>query len=140
MVQYDLETFIRAALPGFRNIGPAPVMEDTTSLKHIKEHKYEIARTKGELIREYGGWMKKVQFHTMVGVASFGASLFFIWDVMNGAGGTTSVALATALVSYGMYKWWKGGATYSNWQQYEMRPVLMPTEDITMWEAGAGGH
>ena len=39
-------------------------------------------------------------------------------------------ALATG---YAMYKWWKSGATYSNWQQFEMRPVLVPVEDVSVF-------
>lgn len=134
MVQIAFEQAMRKYVPIMNKLGQSPIVGDQTSLKHLKDHKLSLVRTKGEMIREYSHWMRKVHKNFTIAVLSGLVAFEFGFEILNGNITSFTVAGITIATAFAMYKWWRSGADYSNWQQFEMRPMLMPIEDAGMWD------
>ena len=95
----------------------------------MKDRKFVLVKTKDEIVEEHANVMEVVykRIITSLLVAAIGIYLLFMFL----SSGSEFYLLATIFaVSYAMYKWWHGGAAYSNYQQFEMRPILVPIEDL----------
>lgn len=129
----DTELFLRDYAPGFSRMGKPRYVEDTTSNEHFKKHgpnAYEISKNKSEIIHEYGLIMKLVYWRVFKALIGSIIALYCIMGVLSGAG-ALYVAGGMLAVAYSMYWWWHSGAAYSNWQEFEMRPILLPIEDVS---------
>ncbi|MFH0835720.1 MAG: hypothetical protein V1834_00995 [Candidatus Micrarchaeota archaeon] len=133
---YYPETFLRSYAPGFKRLGHPTPVADTSSPQHLREHKYEIAKTKAEVVGEYHYVMTKVSERVVKSVFGLLASGYCALQAMAGGGQMFALGFL-GFLGLAVYWWWHAGAAYSNWQEFEMRPVLMPIENAAAEQAGA---
>jgi len=131
---YGLDTTLRAVAPGFHRLSQPQHVKYPFSMETLKaEHDYDIVKNKAEIIDEHRAVMHKVYNCMTKAALALVFGLYAGMILLNG-GGSTWLALTMVAVAYAMYYWWKGGAAYSNWQEFEFRPVLLPVEDIRKYQ------
>lgn len=136
---HAVDRFLRRFTPGYGRLGIPKHVGDKSSLKHLQEHKYEIAKTKAEVVDEYYHVMHFVYERTTKALIAGMVAVYFYFQLFLGGGGSFNLFVAMLATAYSMYYWWHAGAAYSNWQEFEMRPVLMPIENIAVEQAGGAG-
>jgi len=132
---HDIDWTLRHFAPGFSRLGSPIAMGDKVTRDQFVKHNYEVGKTKAEVVGEYYGVMNKVYSHVSKALIAGTIAAFCIFQVA-ATGGTMFVAGAMISTAYAMYWWWKSGAAYSNYQEFEMRPLLVPIEDIGVEQAG----
>ena len=139
---HAVDNVLRRFTPGYGRLGKPRPLGDKSGFEHLRQHKYEIAKTKAEVVDEYYHVMGFVYERVWKsGIAALVAIYFYVQISM--VGGSFNLFAAMAATAYAMYYWWHAGAAYSNWQEFELRPLLMPIEDIGKEQensGGGGGH
>ncbi|MFH1056711.1 MAG: hypothetical protein V1717_02875 [Candidatus Micrarchaeota archaeon] len=129
---YDPYTFsmsLRKFAPGFRRLGAPLKVRDTYSLDDMRNKKFAVTKTKDEIVEEHALVMARVYKRSALAVLAAIVGLFLFYQVL--LTGSEMYLMASMLVfGWALYKWWHGSAAYSNWQEFEMRPLLVPVEDI----------
>ncbi len=126
---YTFSMFLRHYAPGFRRLGEPIKVRDPYSAQHIRDKKFTLAKTKDEIVEEYSLVLRKTYNRTALGVAAWivGGWAF----LQTAATGSDFYLLASvAAIAWGSYKFWHAGAAYSNYQEFELRPILVPIEDM----------
>jgi hypothetical protein len=123
---------LRSFAPGFSRLGSPIPVADKSSADHLRKHNYELAKTKAEVIGEYQFVLKKTYEAVTKAVVSAAAAVYCIVQVATGGGGVTFVYGGMLATMAAVYYWWRSGAAFSNWQEFEMRPILLPIEDIAV--------
>jgi hypothetical protein len=132
---HDVDWTLRHFAPGFRRLRSPVAMGDTVSREQFVKHNYEAGKTKAEVVGEYYGVMGRVYSQITKSLLAGAIAAYCIFQVA-ATGGSLFVAGAMISTAYAMYWWWSSGAAYSNYQEFEMRPLLMPIEDIGTEQAG----
>jgi len=133
----SLDAFFRTFMPGFSRLGSPIPVGDKSSADHLRKHNYEIVKTKAEVIGEYQFVLKKTYEAVVKSLVSAAAAVYCIVQVATGVGGATFVYGGMLATMAAVYYWWRSGAAYSNWQEFEMRPILLPIEDIAVEQQNA---
>ncbi len=126
---YSFSMFLRGYMPGFRRLGAPTKIRDTFSVQQFKDKKFNIAKTKDEVVEEYSLILQATYKRTALGVAAWvvGAWAFF---QLTATGNEVYLIASIIGIAWGSYKFWHAGAAYSNYQEFEMRPILVPIEDM----------
>ncbi|MCX6767110.1 MAG: hypothetical protein NTY90_00040 [Candidatus Micrarchaeota archaeon] len=132
---YDMDYVLRHAAPGFSRLGSPVKLADRVTHDQLRKHNFEIAKTKAEIVQEYYGVMGHTYRHLTKSLAAGAIAVYCIFQLA-ASGGTMFLAGSMLSTAMAMYWWWRSGAAYSNWQEFEMRPLLMPIEDIGQEQAG----
>jgi len=132
---YHIDWALRHAAPGFSRLGSPVPLADSVTKEQLRKHQYEIAKTKAEVVQEYYGVMGHVYRHVTKSLLAGAIAVYCIFNVAV-AGGPLFLAGAMISTAFSMFWWWRSGAAYSNWQEFEMRPLLLPIEDIGAEQAG----
>lgn len=126
---YEFMMTLRKGAPGFARLGQPRKLRDPYSFQQMKDKKFVQAKTKDEIVEEHAHVVSETYKRTVNALLSFTVGVFFLFQLL--ASGSEFYLLgAMAAFAYAMYKWWHSSACYSNYQQFEMRPILVPIEDI----------
>lgn len=132
---HDVDWTLRHFAPGFSRLGAPMKMGDRVTKDQFIKHNYEVGKTKAEIVGEYYGVMGHVYGHVTKSLIAGTIAAFCIFQVA-ATGGHMFVAGGMVSTAMAMYWWWRSGAAYSNYQEFEMRPVLLPIEDIGTEQRG----
>ncbi|HLC38273.1 MAG TPA: hypothetical protein VJI71_02360 [Candidatus Norongarragalinales archaeon] len=126
---YAFSMSLRSWAPGFKRLGAPTKIRDTYGPKEMREKKFAVTKTKDEIVEEHSLVMQRVYQRCVLSIAAFavGAYLFFMTLA---TGSETYLMASMVAIAWASYKWWHGAAAYSNWQEFELRPLLVPVEDI----------
>ncbi len=124
--------FLRTFAPGFSRLGSPIPVGDKSSPEHLRKHNYEIVKTKAEIIGEYQYVLKKTYEAVAKAFVSAAVAVYCVVQVATGVGGVAFVYGGMLATMAAVYYWWRSGAAYSNWQEFEMRPILLPIEDVSV--------
>ncbi|MFH1107219.1 MAG: hypothetical protein V1787_04960 [Candidatus Micrarchaeota archaeon] len=137
---WNIDGFFRHYTPGYGRLSTPKGIGDTTSFEQLRQHKYEIAKTKSEIVQEYYHVMGFVFERIVKASLALLVAAYFFMQLL-ASGGSFNLFACMVAFAWAMFKWWHGGAAYSNWQELEMRPLLMPTENLaTENDSPSSGH
>ncbi len=126
---YMFTMFLRKAAPGFTRLGAPTKVRDEYGPEQMRKKNLAIVKTKDELLEEHSLVMQKVYQRSVLGLLAVIVGAYAFYNVLF-TGSEVYLMAAMAAVGWGMYKWWHAAAAYSNYQEFEMRPILVPVEDI----------
>src|SRR3989344_3388694 len=126
---YSFTLFLRRSAPGFSRLGAPRKLRDTCDLDKLRSGKFGMTKTKDEIIEEHSLVMQKVYQRIFLAVAAAVVAGYAFFVVLE-TGSETYLMVAMAAVAWAMYKWWHSAAAYSNYQEFEMRPIMVPIEDL----------
>ena len=126
---YAFTMFLRRSAPGFSRLGAPRKLRDPSDLDSMRKGKFGITKTKDEIIEEHSLVMQKVYQRIFIAVAAAVVAGYAFFVVLE-TGSETYLMVAMAMVAWAMYKWWHSAAAYSNYQQFEFRPIMVPIEDL----------
>jgi hypothetical protein len=127
--EYGTITLLRSYAPGFSRLGQPIPVDSPYNLDMFRKNQFELSKTKGEVIKEYYHVMGFVWQRITLALLAAVVGIYFFFQMLAG-GGVTYLLAAMLFCSYALYKYWHSGAAYSNWQEFEMRPMLVPIENI----------
>jgi len=110
-------------------LGAPTKVGDKSSPQKLKEQKLSMVKTKDEIIEEHSHVMEKVYKRITTAALVFIVGLYFVFQLL-ATGGEMYLLAAMVAIGWSMYKWWHAAAAYSNYQEFELRPMLVPVEDI----------
>ncbi|MFH1780002.1 MAG: hypothetical protein ABH803_02565 [Candidatus Micrarchaeota archaeon] len=128
--RYYPEGFLRSFAPGFSRLSQPKHFNYPVKVDELRKN-HEVIKTKAELVSEYHQVMLKVNANFIKSGLAGMATLFFLAGLLDGATGQLNSLAFIGSLCLAVFWYWQAGATYSNWQEFEMRPVLMPVEDIS---------
>ncbi len=126
---YTFSMFLRNYAPGFRRLGNPTKIRDPYGPQQVRDKKFTLAKTKDEVVEEYSIVLQATYKRTVLGVAAWIVGGWAFLQTM-ASGSDVFLALSAVAVAWGSYKFWHAGAAYSNYQEFELRPILMPIEDM----------
>jgi hypothetical protein len=126
---YTFSMFLRHYAPGFRRLGNPTKIRDKYGPEQIREKKFTLAKTKDEVVEEYSLILQTTYKRTALGIAAWIVGAWAFLEVV-ATGSDLYLAIAAVAIAWGSYKFWHAGAAYSNYQEFEMRPILLPIEDM----------
>ncbi|MEM0475516.1 MAG: hypothetical protein QW343_01855 [Candidatus Norongarragalinales archaeon] len=126
---YTFSMFLRHYAPGFRRLGEPIKVRDAYGPQHIRDKKFTLAKTKDEIVEEYSLVLQTTYKRTALGVAAWMVGAWALLQVV-ATGSDFYLMLAMVGIAWGSYKFWHAGAAYSNYQEFELRPILVPIEDV----------
>ncbi len=126
---YSVAMALRKVAPGFKRLGAPRKLRDTYDLEKMRNRKFEVTKTKDEIVEEHSWIMSKVYNRIFLAIVAsiVGAYAFFM--VLD-TGSEMYLLVAMAVIGWAMYKWWHAAAAYSNYQEFELRPIMIPIEDL----------
>ena len=126
---YEFAMFLRKMAPGFKRLGAPTKVHDTYSPEKMKDKKFSMVKTKDEIVEEHSEVMVKVYKRCATAALVFLVGIYLVYQLLL-TGSEMYLLAAMVAIAWAMYKWWHAGAGYSNYQEFEMRPILVPVEDI----------
>jgi hypothetical protein len=126
---YTFSMFLRHYAPGFRRLGEPTKIRDAYGPQQMRDKKFTIAKTKDEVIEEYSLVLQNVYKRTALGAMAWIVGAFAFFQVAS-TGSEVYLTLSAVAIAWGSYKFWHAGAAYSNYQEFELRPILLPIEDM----------
>ncbi len=126
---YTFSMFLRKTMPGFRRLGAPTKIRDTWGPQQMREKKFNITKTKDEVVEEYSLILQAVYKRTALAIAAWIVGGWAFLQLV-ATGGDTYLIASIVAIAWGSYKFWHAGAAYSNYQEFELRPILVPIEDM----------
>lgn len=126
---YTFTMFLRRSAPGFTRLGAPTKIRDPYGPEQMRKKNLSMVKTKDELIEEHSLIMQRVYQRSVLGIISAIIGAYAFYNVLF-SGSEVYLIAAMVAVAWGSYKWWHAAAAYSNFQEFEMRPILVPIEDI----------
>ncbi|HIH20052.1 TPA: hypothetical protein HA244_02180 [Candidatus Micrarchaeota archaeon] len=126
---YEFTMFLRKAAPGFSRIGKPTKLRDPYGPQQLKDKKFVQTKTKDEIVEEHSHVMEIVYKRVFQAILGALVGAFLVFQLLQ-SGSETYLLAAIGATAGAMYKWWHASAAYSNYQQFELRPILVPIEDI----------
>ena len=97
---------------------------------------YRVDKTKREIVDEYSQIVELTIDRMAKAVAEGVLAIACVYLTLRF--GVIFSLPAAVIGAKAMYDWWQGGADYSNYQEFERRPILVPLEDVSQPGKGSG--
>lgn len=127
---YAFAAWLRKHDPHYKRIGIPKRLNDTSSFDELKKGKHYIMKTKAEIVDEYYQMATKLYNEYAKFTMSGAAGLLCSYLALTGGGFVFAVP-AMLFLGWAVFWYWRTGATFSNWSQFEMRPLMVPVEDVS---------
>jgi len=121
--------FLRKWAPGFKRLGAPTKIRDHYGPEEMRKKQFSLVKTKDEIVEEHSLVMAQVYKRIVLSAMALIVGAYAFFQVL-ATGSEFYLIVSMVAVAWAMYKWWHSAAAYSNWQEFEMRPILVPIEDI----------
>ncbi len=130
---YAFDTSLRQYAPGFNLLGKPTALRGEAAIKEWKDTEFTAVKSKAEVIEDHAKVMRGVYQLVSKAILAGLVGLYCLYTLLTGFGSQLYVLGAMIGFSYAGYAWWASSAKYSNWQEFEHRPLFVPLEDISAY-------